>query len=384
MIGRCKSLLRPSFLLLLLIPLAATMLLGSFLEKQQKDLVIPIGIVDLDQSDYSKEIIRGMKNQEMLTVYEVSSEEGSELLERNEVDSVFVIKPDFQERLLKEDREGTIQLWISPSSVISGVIQEVMASEVTKITSAIKAANKVHQLYERNDLAEKFDWQDAYDYTLKQWDPEPLMKIHYTDGKVQQERKVKTAVKAEEEEEEPLFVPYLGIWSFFTMSSCFITSVWVVKERPILFPRIMTTYRGLSSYLRQTAGAFLLFYSVQAIISFLIVSHFEWIERESALLVGMIAFLLFSLSLSVWMASFFQQLGAYYVAGILVTFILTILGGGFFPIAEFSSSLEVLSSWLPYQLLEEKEFSEGWKLLFVTLGGALLFWEWSVWRLRVK
>ena len=379
MIGRCKRLLRPAFLLILLIPLAATILLGSFLEKQQKELVIPVGVVDLDESDFSKEIISGMNKQEMLMIYETSPEEGSELLERNEVDSVFVIKDGFQEQLLKEEREEMIELWVSPNSVLSGVIQEVVASEVTKITSAIKASNKVQQLYKRNQINNEFEWQDAYDYTLKQWEPEPLMTIKYTEG-----GRHPWGQEVERAEGDSIFVPYLGIWSFFTMSSCFIASAWIGKERPILFSRIRTTYKGLNSYLRQTAGAFLLFYSGQAVLSFFIFSQLEWIEKESTLFIGMIAFVIISLSISIWLATFFQQLGAYYIAGLLVAFILTILGGGFFPVSDLSSSLEVLSNWLPYQLLEEKVAGEGWKLTVVTIGSSLLLWGWSVWRLRVR
>ena len=98
------------------------------------------------------------------------------------------------------------------------------------------------------------------------------------------------------------------------------------------------------------------------ILSFWILSHFELMERDVTLLVGMIVFVIFSLSLSIWLASFFRHLGGYYVAGMLVAFVLTILGGSFFPIAEFSSSLEVVSSWLPHQLLEGTDASEGWKL----------------------
>ena len=378
MLGRCKRLLQPNFLLILFIPLAAAILIGGFLEKQQKELAIPIGVVDLDESDFSKEIIKGMKKQEMIMVYETSSEEGNELLEQNEVDSVFVIKNGFQEQLLKEDREETIELWISPNSVLSGVLQEVVASEVTKITSAIKASNKVQQLYKRNHINSEFDWQDAYEYTLKQWEPEPLMTIKYTeDDRHPLGHEV-------DRTEDAIFVPYLGIWSFFTMSSCFIASAWIAKERPILFSRIRTTYKGLNSYLRQTAGAFLLFYCGQALLSFFILSKFEWIERESNLLIGMVAFVIISLSISIWVATFFFFFLAYYITGLLVTFILTIMGGGFFPVSEFSPSLEVLSNWLPYELLEEQEAGGGWKMLVITLGSSLLFWGWSVWRLRIR
>ncbi|MCQ6277093.1 ABC transporter permease [Bacillus sp. V3B] len=379
MIGKLKRMIAPGFFLLFMIPLAASILLGSFLEKQQTEWVIPIGFVDEDQSVFSKKVIEQMKKQEMLVINEVSSEDASTLLERNEVDSVFVIKPRFQEHLLKEEREAMVELWTSPTSVASGIVQEVVASEVTKMTSAIKASNRVMQLYERKQMDGHLIWQEAYDYTLGQWEPEPLMTIHYV-----QENGSQEVGNDMETEKGALFVPYLGIWSFFTMISCFMMSDWVVKERSVVFSRIMTTYKGLSSYLFQTACAFLLVHSGQALLSFWILSHFGWMERELSLFVGMILFLVFSISLSVWLASFIRHLGSYYVASILVAFILAISGGSFFPITELSPALATLSEWLPQQLLRVMNMSEMWRIGLTMMGGSFLFWKWTVWRLRLR
>ena len=379
MLGKLKRMIRPGSLLLFMFPLAASILIGTLLEKQQKELVIPIAIVDEDHSQFSREVIEKMKKQDMLVVHEVSSEEAHILLERNEVDSVFVIQPQFQEHLLKEEREATIELWTSPTSVASGIVQEVVASEVTKITSAILASNRVLQLYERKQMDGQSVWQEAYDYTLGQWEPEPLMTIHYV-----QENGVHEVKSDESTTNDVVFVPYLGIWSFFTMISCFVMSDWIVKERPTVFSRIMTTYKGLSSYLFQTNCAVLLFHSAQAFLSFSILSHFAWVERNLFLLVGMIFFVIFSTSLSILLASLISHLGSYYVASVLVALILSILGGSFFPITELSPSLETVTRWLPQQLLGTTDASQMWRMVLMMMGCSFIFWKWTVWRLCVR
>jgi ABC-2 type transport system permease protein len=378
LLDKIKKCLKPVFLLLLMIPLGASFLLGSFFEKQQETMAIPVAIVDEDQSEFSEAILAGMKTQEMLTVLEGSMEEGSRWLERNEVDSLFILKAGFQERLLQEKGEESIALLTSPTSVASGIVQEVVASEVIKITSGIKAANRVQRLYDRHGVEAPHAWQNAYDFTLGQWEPVPLMTIDYVEGSLENDRMLEKGMPTS------TTIPYLGIWGFFTMMVCFITSDWVVKERSILFSRMKTTYKGLSSYLCQTVGAFLLFQIGQTLISFWILTHFEKMEREAIGLVGMLVFILFSLSASVWLASYISHLGSYYIAGIVVAFLLALGGGSFIGMAELSPTLEEVSRVLPYRLLGNGDDREKWKVLFLTLGVSGVFWRWSIWRLNVR
>src|SRR5690606_22494403 len=109
-------------------------------------------------------------------------------------------------------------------------------------------------------------------YTLKQWEPEPLMVIDY--------RQQNGSNRLDEGGSENVFVPYLGIWGFFTLLLCIITSDWIVKERNLLFERIMTTYKGLRVYLLQTVTMFFLFQCSQTLLSYVVFVYFGWINHS--------------------------------------------------------------------------------------------------------
>ncbi|MDQ0243742.1 ABC-2 type transport system permease protein [Bacillus fengqiuensis] len=385
MIKQLKDILfKPVSLLLFLLPLVAAALFGIFLEKQQQELVIPIAIVDQDQTPSSKKIVKQMEAQPRIVVHEVLADQANTLLLQNKIDSIFVIKEQFQQRLMDEKREAVIELWTSPSSVASGIVREVMASEVTKMTSAIKAANRVVKIYQykhKQDEPVRQVWNEAYDYTNNQWKPKPLMTIDYTEGESKESG-------AHYEEENPAFAPYLGIWSFFIMLSCLVTSDWVVKERSTVFSRMKTTYKGLSTYLLQMGAAYSVFHALQAACSFWVLSSFHFIEKSTLLLMGMILYACFSLAVSMWTASRIRHIGSYYVTGFLMVFIIGICGGSFFSISELSPSFHMLSLWFPQQLLWQTAdsahavYSEIEKTaLFMTLGNVLL-WGWTIWRLK--
>lgn len=380
MMEKLKHMLKPITLLLFLLPVVAAVGFGTFLEKQQKELVIPIAIVDEDQSNYSRNIIKQMDLQQRIVIEETSFEDADILLSRNEVDSIFVFKKGFQEHILDEQRKETIELWTSPISIASGIVREVIASEVTKLTSSIKAANRVEKIYQQKKASETNVFDEAFEYTKNQLEPKPLMTINY----VQQNSIAGTQKK------DIIFTSYLGVWSFFTMLSCFITSDWVVKERSILFPRMKTTNIGLASYLRQTTAAYILFHVLQATCSLLILRSFELVGTTLLLYIGMVLFIIFTTTISMWTASQMRHLGSYYVAGSLVAFILAIAGGSFFPISEISPTLETLSRWLPQKILwltshsEYTSFREmGITLLFMGICTASL-WRATIWRLKIR
>lgn len=380
MMEKLKHMFRPITLLLFVVPIVAAVGVGSLLEKQQKELVVPIAIVDEDQTDFSRNIINQMELQQRLVVKETSFNDADILLSRNEVDSIFVFKKGFQAHILDDKRKGTIELWTSPTSIASGIVREVVASEVTKLTSSVKAANRVGKLYQQEKGMEAEVWKEAFEYTEDQLDPKPLMTINY----VHEDRIAGT------ENKDVLFTSYLGIWSFFTMLSCFITSDWVVKERSILFPRMMTTNIGLASYLKQTSGAYILFHVFQAACSLCILGYFHLMDITFLLYFGMILFIIFTMAISMWTASRMRHLGSYYVTSSLVAFILAIAGGSFFPIVDISPTLEFLSLWLPQKILWVTAYpaytslSEiGMTVIFSGVCIALL-WRTTNWGLRVR
>lgn len=345
-IWKFKQMIKPVRLLLLFFPLVAALLLGSLLEKQEKELVIPIGIVDADQSDYSRKIIQSMKEQERLKIHNVSSEKAELLLARNEVDSVFIIKKGFKKSLLNEKRSNTIELKTSTNSVAAGIIREVLASEVTKLSSAIMAANRVEKLYNTKGIGSEEIWGEAYNYTLDQWIPEPLMTVSY----VQHEGSVISDKNVTEIKNTKL---YLGLWSFFIMISCFITSDWIMKERELVFPRIKTTSKGLVNYFWETSEAHMTFYIINIVFSLTIFTYLEITEIDFELIAAVFIYVVFAHSVSIFTSSVMGNIGSYYVTAFILSFLVAFFGGSFFSLSEISETLEGISNWFPQLLIWE-------------------------------
>lgn len=371
---------RPFLLLLFVFPVIGAGMLGGLLEKQQKELSIPIAMVDQDGTSISMLVAQRMEEQSRISVRKTSMEQAESLLARNEIDSIFVLEKGFEEKLLKGRREESIGLWTSPSSAASGIVREVVASEVTRITSAIKAADRVEKLYKKiGRNASRSVWQDAFDYADGQWEPEPLMTIHYQSGK-----EIRDAEPGESA--EVFFVPYLGLWSFFTLLASFLACEWVVKERGVLFARISATERGISSYIRQTSGAYALLLMLQAAASFFLFVKMDWIEGSLELLGCMLLFVLFGVVLALFLASRIRHLGSYYVTGTLLVFFLSIVGGSFFPFEAILPSFGRIAMWFPNNLLVKSaaDASGWWKQAAVMAGAVWLLWRTTLWGLRAK
>lgn len=372
-----KQLIRkPLYLLLLFAPIGSALIWGYFFEKGQSDLAVPIAIVDKDETEFSRAIVERIIDQPRIQLHFVSSDEAERLLLRNEVDSVFVIKKGFQEHLMVEKRKETIEVWVTPSSVAEGIVREIIASEVLRLTSNIKSAERVVAIIKKMDKeADSFDqiWQEAYAYTDNQWKPEPLMTIQYEQLSV----------------EEPVLKPdessnnshYLALWTFFAMLVCFLTVDWVVREKRILFSRIGSTYKGLSSYIIQRSGAMMVIHILQVIISFLFLEKLVGMSLVG--LIMMLYYILICFTISLWVASFIDRLSSYYIVSFLIVLVMGILGGGFIAIREFSPFLANLSLVLPQSLILQ---SESIGVGIRTVGYAcflILLWVLSIRRLRI-
>ncbi|WP_191991770.1 ABC transporter permease [Bacillus aerolatus] len=378
-----KQLMRkPVTWLLFLMPIAASVGFGMLFTKQQTELTIPIVIVDEDQSSTSDAVIQGLKSQTGLTVKEMPASAAKKQLLQGEVDSVFIIKKHFQTELRKGKRDGLIELWTSPSSVAAGIVREIAASEIIKQTSAAKAANKVVSLYKQKyeDQGERSEiWQQAYDYTMDQWQPEPLMTIQYKIGsdKRQDTNKEKATL---------LFSPYLGLWSFFTMLSCFIFSDWAVKERWTIFPRIRASSIGLPAYLSQCAAAHLIIQLIQAGFAFVVFRYLNVINGGIVVFSVMAVFVLFSTVIGLLLAVFHTHAGPFYLTALSTALLFALFGGSFFPAGELFSFIQKLSEMFPQTALAAAENKDRltdplvWESVFAMAAVVLISWPLIVWK----
>jgi|GEM_PF-1242416 len=370
-LGRVMQVMKKPALLffLIVIPLLFTFFLGGLMEKGQQELAIPVAFVDEDESVQSKLVIERIHQRKHLQLVKMTRELAEKKLLQNEIDSVFIIKQGFEEQLNEGNREKVIEIWQSPTSMASGIVREVIASEVLRLTSNYKAADDVVRLLQINkvELSGRNVREEAYQFTDQQWSPKPLMTIHYMSflGESQ--------VNIEDDKEQSFYNPYLGLWTFFTMIMVFISFEWIVQEKKTLFSRIRTTYSGFSSYLFQSMFAYILLHWLQVLLTYKTLVHLEKISSNSWSLCMMGYYILCCVVISFWIASVTNQLSHYYLLSFLFTFVISILGGSFFPVNEISELLNRISTWLPQGLvlhlsLTEERLIQLMTMLAVSLG----------------
>ncbi|MFK2825179.1 ABC transporter permease [Bacillus sp. B190/17] len=373
---------KPLTWIFLFIPLTASLCFGMFLSKQQAALTIPVAVVDEDRTNLSKSVIKELKKQPELTVESVTALSAKKQLLQGEVDSVIIMKEHFQTRLLKGEHDQLIELWTSPLSAAAGIVREITASEVIKQASAVKAANKVVSLYEQKNgshVESGAIWKQAFNYTMAQWQPAPLMTVHYETwtSENQVQKKERSSV---------LFSSYLGLWSFFTLLSCFVLTDWAVKERLTVFPRIRASSMGLPAYLYQCSAASLTIQLFQAGLSVLAFHHLNIITGRVVIFVVMAVFILFCTATALLFALYHHHLGSFYLSVLSGTLLFALIGGSFFPASEWFVDIERISSLFPQAALTAAGNGHQWgsppiwRNTVVMAAAAFFIWIWTIWK----
>ncbi|MEC0667461.1 ABC transporter permease [Priestia flexa] len=378
MMEKLKAIIRKPFLLILLLvlPAAGAYVGQMFLQNVENDVKIPVAIADEDQSKLSKEVIQRVTTNERIKLIATTADEGEKKLLRNEVDSLFIVREGFMDNIKKEDYEETIELVKMPASVATSVVEEVIASEVTRLSSNSKAAIQVERLYERYRWEKPETlWEDAYRYTDEQWKPEPLMTIQYvTDGQE----------GAQPDEKQQTINRSVPLWGFLTLVVSLMAMEWVLKEKGPIFKRMKTLPKGVMSYVYQSVAAYGFVLIIQTVLSFFFFLKVGAVT-DSRVLLLMLIYLCFCLAFSFWLATESRHLGRYYTAGFLIAMMLSIIGGVFFPISDIAERLGAIATWIPQHLLVTQQLvlaKELWIQLGTILVITILLWLKAVWNAR--
>jgi ABC-2 type transport system permease protein len=373
---KIKQLLKRPVLVVMIffLPLIGTIISSSFLAKVESDSKIPVALVDQDHSKMSTQVIHRLQTTKEIQFLSVNEEQARKQLKKNKIDSIFVFPNGFQQEVEAGNYQGVIDLLTLPSSIATEAVREVVASEVTRSTTNVKAANEVRFLYKVYNIHEAPDlWKEAYRYTDNQWKPQPLMTIDYeAEGR-------KSTKQAGVQ-----MTGYVPLWGFFTLLLCCITSDWMIKERRHLFKRMKTMQKGLRGYIRNISAAYAVLYVLQALISFAL---FKWLYglESYGVLLYMCIYVIVCVAFSIWLASESQRVGSYYMISVVMVTGLSIIGGSFFPVGELSVTIEKISQWLPQHLLLYQHalpFTFIWKEIAFSIVCISLCWFKIVWNVR--
>jgi len=168
-----------SFMLaMIIIPLLLTLITGYAL-KFEKENKIPVAICDLDGSNYSKTVIERILNKEGFKFIITDEKTALKMVKDFKAEAAYIIKEDFEEKLLTGDTRGIIEQVSSPSTISSELIGEIIGGEISRIILNITAADWV--VNEFDNLEADALWQEAWEYTDSLWASGPAMKIDYSE-----------------------------------------------------------------------------------------------------------------------------------------------------------------------------------------------------------
>jgi hypothetical protein len=234
-------------LIFIVFPLIFSVLSLNYLKTDDFEIRTSIGVVDLDNSEFSRNILRKMKTDEALTVKVFNEWEGEEELKKENIIGLYIIKEGFSDEVKSGRTNGIIEVkYLSDNYTAPGItdlITPYFLSDIIKEKTKILVNN-----LEFSDDSEK---QEEFavlfdDYTLKYEDFEEfkleviVKSIEETNGKISLYSSSK----------EIVIRYFLSIILIFLIISAIYQSIYTtVDKEDKIIRRIKLSGRGFLEYL---------------------------------------------------------------------------------------------------------------------------------------
>lgn len=91
---------------------------------------IPVGILDLDQSSSTKELVKNLQEVPSLYVYEGTEKELRELLQKNEIKAYFILHSGYEDRIRAGKTDGLIAMNFMEGDESAKILSDIVAGEM--------------------------------------------------------------------------------------------------------------------------------------------------------------------------------------------------------------------------------------------------------------
>jgi ABC-2 type transport system permease protein len=331
------------FLSLPILAIAIALFIGGI----QKDIVkIPIAIVDEDSSDYSKVLIERLEQKQSVEI--ISYDEASSLskLKKEEIEALFIIKNGFMESILKNKYKEIIELIQSPSSISIGIVRELVASEVNRLSTNVSSAHYVKKMYDIYDIQFTNEtWEQAWNYADKQWEPTPLLTMKYSEEKV--DHNLDAEVKTMQQNH---LKRYFGFISAIIMLIILLFNQWILHEKQngILTRMTFSPIRPRKFLVISILNIFVFFIAILIPVILFITFYFQLpITSLMFLFLSISLYVMCCMAISLFLGSSIPQLKQYQISVIFITLITSIIGGSFLKLSDLSSAFLKLAIFTP-------------------------------------
>jgi ABC-2 type transport system permease protein len=327
----------------LVIPVLLLGFLDLSVEKTANATKIPVVIVDEDTSEYSKTVIERVSKNPAIAVRIVNQDKARNEIETQKAAIGFLIPEGFMEHIQENDEDELVTMWLSTSTLSHGLVREIFASEVKRLSSNSYGANTVLKTYGKSEKLDGKEqaavWKDAWAYSDKHWNPVPLMTVDYKVGA--------TKEKAVASEDSPASIYVPGMLVLLMLFS-FLWNSWPIKDRD----------SGMRSRVPYSVGRFSLYWGGNALgvlilqleLLILLIGFGLWKDElvlNASTIVALLGYVLFLNALSPLSAYFVHSNRTWQAVTLFVVLATSLLSGTFFPSDELSSFLEKAAQWTP-------------------------------------
>lgn len=305
-----------SSILWMLLPLIVTHLFIIMNGAIMQEIKVPIGVVVEDDSILAQELVEKIQQTDYLDVHLLPKSRAIHLLEQHELDSVFVIKRNYEKNLYL-GKKRVLEGYASNRSYAYFASEELITSHAQEQATRAKLLMEVENLLEANDRFDLFDKEKIIQESKDRQYGKELIVIDY-----------KLIAQPNMPVKQATFITEWSVWSLLTILSTLFLFDWVVKERiDSLRVRWHFLRQSFMHYALWQLFLYTLVFFIMDVIFLVSVHQFSW-----QLIVCLMAFR-FTLNVFIFiLAHFIKSIYMYYIIGIVITAICAVVGGGFIPL----------------------------------------------------
>lgn len=336
-------------------PLILTVVIVHWGNAAAQDAQIPIAIVDEDNSELSQAFIQELQQIDLLTIQLMSKQKALYALEKNQLDSVFIIKRNFEKQLRNNKRDQLIEAYSTNRSYFYFAVKENISSLAQRKAIQAKAAHEVKSLLKKYDSAIHWSFDEIVAQGQKREERYELLTVEFS---YFNENESSTPT------EKTNLLASWGIWAFFTLISTFYLFDWVIKEsnHPVVV-RWLQCKVSYTAYFFSTLGIYLF---VMLLVDFLtyriIETQFLW---SQVLAIGV--FRLCCAALALFVAVHMKITTSYYFITLIFSLLLALIGGSFIPMERLFAKWPLMSELSPIYALLQWDISLVWTVFIVLI-----------------
>lgn len=349
----------------LLLPIVLTVLMMKSIGIWQEEMTVPIALVVEEQSELVEQLVADIASADLLYIHYLEKDVALHKLEQHELDSVFVIREGYADNILAGRRNQLIEAYSSNRSYAYQAVVETIASFAQQDASRSKAAFVIKQLFKDAQMEDEWSYIEIIDSSRKRQQNETLLQSSFT----------YFDKDSEVVEQSLLIVPVWGVWALFAMITVFFLFDWVLKENRLsMRSRWQFTSISFGQYAQ---GTFLLYTLLLFLVDLLAAIIFSSLFDEKISVQAVIALVTFRLTINLLaflLASVSKQAFMYYVSGVAIALLLTVVGGAIIPLEGLTRKWSWLEALSPVHALLDGMIPVVWLTVLIVL---FILWLWK-------